>query len=199
MTIDNLLSGKKVDALGLLNAQLELRFELMRAVTPKYSVYKYSKSPSFESSTTRLLQRWKHIDANSVPRASGLTRQEAVRKLHEWHDTGAIELQLSVVVHRFHALRHLVRVSGTKLNATVSESIYVQIEERRREREKKDLQRIQSVIDLVSSPSCISRLAEPFSDDDPVPEGRCRCRHCQFDETMTATKFKYSKESEGPS
>src|SRR5271170_2955794 len=133
MTIDNLLSGKKVDALGLLNAQLELRFELMRAVTPKYSVYKYSKSPSFESSTTRLLQRWKHIDANSVPRASGLTRQEAVRKLHEWHDTGAIELQLSVVVHRFHALRHLVRVSGTKLNATVSESIYVQIEERKRE------------------------------------------------------------------
>lgn len=182
------------NALDLLNAQLELRFELIRAITPKYSSYKFLKAASFESMTkdasraTKALKaasktatKWTMVD---VDRAAGgdVTRQDAVRKLQEWNDSGAIELQPSGVVHRFRVMKHFPR--GEAAKASVYDNIYKRIEEK----EKEDMERIEDVITLITSNACLSRkLARHFGDEQSVPEEGCG--HCQFCLTKTPVPF----------
>ena len=183
------------NALDLLNAQLELRFELIRAVTPKYSEYKFVKSPSFDSRTSdgsnitttlkkrsTSAKRWTHIDVDSAARSGGFSRADAVRKLQEWHDTGAIELQPSGVVNRFRILKEFPQ--GEKAKETVVNLVYAQIEAR----EKSDMDRVQGVIDLITSNSCLTRgLARHFGDEGSIPEEGCG--HCSFCLTHTKIKF----------
>lgn len=182
-------------ALDLLNAQLELRFELIRAITPKYSEYKYIKSPAFESLTadgspvTRALKKlsktahkWTRIDVDAAANSGGFPRADAVKKLQEWNDSGAIELQPSGVVNRFRVLKDFPQ--GDEAKSQIITSIYAQIEAR----EKSDMERVQRVIDLVTTHGCLSRkLARHFADHATVPnEG---CRHCNFCLTKKQVQF----------
>ena len=183
------------NALDLLNAQLELRFELIRAVTPKYSEYKYVKSATFDTRTSdgskvaraikscsKTAKKWTNIDVDIAARNGGFTRQEAVRKLQEWNDMGVIELQPSGVVHRFRILKELPREELAR--SSVCKSIYNRIEER----EKEDMERIQGVIDFVTTGGCLSReLASHFGDESSVPEDGCG--NCQYCVTGAAVQF----------
>ena len=182
-------------ALDLLNAQLELKFELIRAITPKYSEYKYIKSPSFDSRTSdgskittslkrhsKSAKKWTHIDVDSAARSGGFPRADAVRKLQEWHDRGIVELQPSGVVNRFRILKSFPQ--GEKAKQTVISIIYAQIEAR----EKSDMDRVQGVIDLITSNSCLTRgLAKHFGDESSIPEKGCG--HCSFCLTHKQVKF----------
>jgi len=182
------------NALDLLNAQLELRFELIRAITPKYSEYKYVKSPTFDSRTSdssnvtaalkknsKSAKKWTHIDVDSAARSGGFPRADAVRRLQEWHASGAIELQPSGVVSRFRILENFPQ--GDSAKQDIVSAIYSQIEAR----EKSDMDRVQGVIDLITSNACLARgLARHFGDQDSIPKGGCG--HCSF--CLTAKSIK---------
>jgi hypothetical protein len=183
------------NALDLLNAQLELRFELIRAVTPKYSEYKYAKSPIFESMTSdkskvtrsikqcsKTAKKWTQIDVDVAARSGGFTRQEAVRKLQEWNDSGAIELQPSGVVHRFRVLQQFPRDELAR--SSICSSLYKHIEEK----EKDDMERIQGVIEFITTSGCLSlELARHFGDESSLPKDGCG--NCQYCLTTTAIHF----------
>lgn len=181
--------------MDLLNAQLELRFGLIRAITPKYSDYKYVKSPSFDSQTIdgsrveatlkkqcKSAKKWTHIDVDYAARTGGFARAEAVRKLQEWHDSGAIELHPSGVVNRFRVLKEFPQ--GESAKHDIVTTIYDQIEAR----EQSDMDRVKGVIELITSKSCLNRaLARHFGDQDSIPkEG---CGHCNFCLTKQPINF----------
>lgn len=189
------LISRQKTALDLLNAQLELRFGLIRAITPKYSEYKYIKSLSFDSRTvdgskveaalkkhSKSAKRWTHIDVDIASSRGGFPRADAVRKLQEWHASGAIELSPSGVINRFRVLKDFPQGEARKND--IITAIYEQIEAR----ERSDMDRVRGVIDLITAKSCLNReLARHFGDHDSIPEDGCE--HCNFCLTKTPVKF----------
>ncbi|KAK4690703.1 origin recognition complex subunit 4, partial [Lecanoromycetidae sp. Uapishka_2] len=183
------------NALDLLNAQLELRFELIRAITPKYSKYQYIKTPSFAALTidgsrvtealkkhSSTAKKWTYIDVDTAARNGGFDRAEGVRKMQEWNDRGAIELQPSGVVNRFRILKDFPQGEGAKDD--IITALYNQIEAR----EKSDMDRVRGVIDLITTSGCLSReLARHFGDEDSIPESGCS--NCSFCLTKTPIEF----------
>ena len=122
---------------------------------------------------SKTAHKWTRIDVDAAATAGRFPRADAVKRLQEWNDAGAIELQPSGVVSRFRVLRDLPR--GEEAKARLVASVYEQIEAR----EKSDMRRVSRVIDLVTHPGCLSRrLAAHFADEGTVPEGGCR--HCNF-------------------
>ena len=175
-----------MNALGLLNAQLELRFELIRAITPKYAQYKYAKSPQFEaftldkSAVTQVLKkvsktakRWTHIDVDQAARQAGVDRAVIVGKLQDWHNRGAVELQPSGVINRFRILSKFPETEEGKLEIVRALHAYLETSER------DGMAKVHDVIGLLTAEFCLSRgLAKHFGDEDSVPkEG---CGHCSF-------------------
>ncbi|KAL8925431.1 MAG: hypothetical protein Q9208_003523 [Pyrenodesmia sp. 3 TL-2023] len=175
------------NALDLLNAQLELRFELIRAVTPKYSEYKYCETPLFNrfagdgskvTATIRKLSRtavkWTSIDVDEVARSGGFPRAQVLRKLQEWNDCGAIDLKPSGVINRFKILQKFPQ--GEAAKHAIIEAIYAQFEER----ERSNMDRVQRVIKFVTIDGCLNReLASHFSDQDSIPSPGCgSCSFC---------------------
>lgn len=105
-----------------------------------------------------------------------------MKKLQEWNDSGAIELQPSGVVNRFRILKDFPQ--GEDAKSLIITSIYAQIEAR----EKSDMERVQRVIELVTTHGCLNReLARHFADDETVPQQGCG--HCNFCLTKTPVKF----------
>ena len=178
-----------------MNAQLELRFGLIRAITPKYSEYKYIKTPAFEKLTkdtspitnaiekaSKPAKKWTRIDVDVVATSGRFPRADAVRKLQEWNDIGAIELQTSGVVNRFRVLGPFPQ--GQEAEDQLIRSIYEHIQAR----EKTDMARVGQVIDLLTHPGCSSReLARHFGDEDTVPSDGCR--HCNYCLSNAPLKF----------
>lgn len=173
--------------MDLLNAQLELRFELIRAVTPKYSEYKYCKTPLFSNcagddskvtATIKKLSRtavkWISVDVDEVARSGGFPRAHALRKLQEWNDWGAIELKPSGIINRFKMIEKFPQ--GEAAKKAIIQAIYAQFEER----ERSDMERVQRVIKFVTTDGCLNReLASHFGDQDSIPGSGCgTCSFC---------------------
>ena len=187
-----------MNALGLLNAQLELRFGLIRAITPKYGQYKYAKSEFFEQSTadntkvtkavkqlSKTAKKWTQIDVDQAAREAEVDRALVVRKLQQWSTSGAIELRPSGVVNRFRVLKGFPRDAEFE---EISAAMHAYFEKS----EKESMARIQDVIRLMTAKACISRgLAKYFGDEDSVAkEG---CGHCSFCINKTPVSFDQSK------
>lgn len=193
------LTFRQRNTLDNLKAQLELRFDLIRAVTPKFSSYKYTKSASFDMATSdgsnitkalkavsKTARKWTTIDVDSAASVGGFDRAAAVRKLQEWHNSGAIELQPSGVVNRFRILKDFPKDEKAK------DSIISTLYEHIKARESDDMVRVQQVIDLITASSCISRgLALHFGDEECVPEAGCG--HCSYCESKTSVPFSRDK------
>ena len=185
--------------MNLLNAQLELRFELIRAVTPKYAQYKYMKSPNFEavkddnSVVTRAIlqasktaKKWTEINVDSATAKANVDRGLIVRKLQEWHDNGAIELQPSGVINRFRVLRDFPNDEQTKNE--IARALYGYFEES----EESGITRVHNVIDLLTAHQCLSRsLAKHFSDESTV--SITGCGHCSVCITKKPVSFDRTK------
>ena len=169
----------------MLFAQLEIRFELIRGITPRYTKYEYVKDPAFNSKTSdkskltakineysRTAKKWTQIDVDVVASGAQMNREDVVRKLQQWNDYGAIELKPSGVISRFRIVKKFPESEQAKND--LIHAIYAQIETR----EGEDMARVKAVIDLITSNKCLSReLASHFGDDASVPkEG---CGHCQ--------------------
>ena len=191
------------NSLGLLNAQLELRFDLMRAITPKYSKHQFIKTSSFASTTadgskvsnaihkaSNTKAKWTHIDVDDATGKSGVAREDIVRKLQQWHDSNAIIMSPSGVINRFRVLKPFPQNDLAKRR--ICELAYEQIVKKERE----DMDRVQGVIALVTTEGCLSKaLAQHFGDEIPVPGGKCG--HCQYCLTGIAVPYEHSASLKG--
>ena len=114
----------KQTVLNKIFAQLELRFELLRATTPKYTSYSYTalknfawdESPAAEAVRTyaKKVAKLTHIDVDAAARASGVFRGDIVTKLNELNDSRFIELRTGGVVSIFRIMKSLPSTAAEK-------------------------------------------------------------------------------------
>lgn len=123
---------------------------------------------------SRTAFKWTSIDVDAVATDGGFPREDVIRKLREWNDSGAIELKTTGVINRFKITKAFPQGEAAKHD--IITSIYAQIEER----EKSDMERVQQVIRFVTTNGCLSReLAKHFSDELSIPNNGCgTCSFC---------------------
>lgn len=164
-------------------AQLELRFELFRATTPKYTAYSYKTITSTNDDTStaarvlrgssRTAKVLTHVDVDAALRASTFTRVELVAKLNQWNDDGRIDLKAGGVMNIYRVLKVMPD------NATQKQKIIDALYEELELREQQELARMKQVIDLVTGTSCFAlTLAQHFGD--ALPDDRQGCGHCTW-------------------
>ncbi|OTA52752.1 ATP-dependent DNA helicase [Hypoxylon sp. EC38] len=181
--------GQKYDIraspLGLLLATLELRFGLLRAITPEYSSYQFEARPEYHHlakyDTTpegkaillyaRKAVKWYHIDVNVAASVAELLRADIIRKLNDYHDRGIIMLKASGVENRYKILKELP--STPEELEEITGKVYTEMEFR----EQDALRRTQQVADLITADRCFALgLAEHFGMG--LPENKTSCGHC---------------------
>jgi superfamily II DNA helicase RecQ len=102
----------RTSPLQTIYAALELRFGLIRAITPEYSEYKFEampkynqrsswdKSKEFKSITANAKKKAKfyYVDVKDIVSKTDLARVDVIKKLNELHDTGEVELKAGGVM-----------------------------------------------------------------------------------------------------
>ena len=149
----------RANPLATIYAALELRFGLIRAITPEYSEYKFvatppyfgrmklDKSPAFKAIYEGAVKKAKfhHLDVNgTLLRTKGLQRIDLIRKLNEMHDSGAIELKAGGIEQKYRILKPLPRSSKE------IESLVKDLHADLTRRESDALHRTQEVEDLIT-------------------------------------------------
>ncbi|KAK8069916.1 hypothetical protein PG994_006532 [Apiospora phragmitis] len=182
----------RTSPLSILFATLELRYGLLRAITPEYSSYQfedrgfYNKMAASDGSPeakaiykhAKRARKWYTFDIKAAM-SGGLLRADLVRKLNHWNDTGAIMLKAGGVEHRYRVLKKLPRTNA-EYKKLVNE-LYADMEGR----EEDALKRAQDVVDLITGERCFAAaLAEHFGMS--LPDGKTSCGHCTFCTTKKA-------------
>lgn len=175
--------------LGNIYAQLELRFNLLRASTPKYTSYSYKELAStagdrsaaalaIAKGATKAKVKFT-ADVDKITRSSGLSRGAIVAKLNDWNDSGLIDLETAGVMNVYRVLQKLPSTPAEK--QTIIDALYDQLVLR----EQQELDRMKEVTDLITNKACLSRsLAEHFGDT--LPDKTQECGHCIWCESKTA-------------
>jgi len=175
--------------LNIIYATLELRFGLIRAITPEYSEYKFVASANYfrlrhidksregqaiyNSAKKAPKAKWHNVDLNDIVSRTGLRRPDLVRKLNLLHDQGDIELKAGGVEPRYRVLKALPKTDKA-INDLV-EMLYVDLVKK----EQDALNRMQEVVKLITDEKCFaSALAAYFGMD--LPGGKKKCGHCTF-------------------
>ncbi|KAI7372142.1 hypothetical protein KC354_g154 [Hortaea werneckii] len=177
--------GAQGTVLKNIYAQLELRFNLLREITPKYTSYQFRskvRSPFDGTPASKAIKgaakrerEWTHIDVEKAA-AGTIPRNEIINKLRQWQDSGKIELQHSGVVNVYRLMRALPTTKEEK--DQIINDVYADLESR----EGQDLDRIDDVVSLLTGTKCFARaLAEHFGDS--LPEGKAECGECTWCET----------------
>ncbi|KAI1760093.1 ATP-dependent DNA helicase recQ [Hypoxylon sp. FL1150] len=171
--------------LAILLATLELRFGLIRAITPEYSTYQFeamrdykrvaggdiSKEGKAIFSNAKKATKWYHFDVNAVVRSTGLFRADLIRRLNDYHDRGIILLKASGVENRYKILKRLP--SAPEEIDEITDKLYAEMEVK----EKDALRRTQEVADLITGDKCFAlALAQHFGMG--LPDGNTKCGHC---------------------
>ena len=173
-------------SLSNIYAQLELRHELLRAVTPKYTKYSYVPGMAYHKfasdrsasavaikDSVTAARKWHHVDVNEAAISKGIPRADVLRKLNEWNESQVIELKVAGIVNMYRVLQKLPSTS-TEIDALVDD-LYPLFEER----EQQALDRTEEVLDLTTGSACFSRsLVRHFGDD--LPSARTECGHCTW-------------------
>lgn len=175
----------RASPLAILLATLELRFGLIRAITPEYSSYQFEamynyyrvvkddKSQEGKAifSNAKKAQKWHHIDVNAAARSTGLLRADVIRKLNDYNDRGIILLKASGVENRYKILKELP--STPQEMDAITDKLYAEMETR----EEDALRRTQEVADLITGDACFAlALAQHFGMG--LPDGKTKCGHC---------------------
>ncbi|KAH8701407.1 P-loop containing nucleoside triphosphate hydrolase protein [Phaeosphaeriaceae sp. PMI808] len=186
--------SKEVDigtiVLGIIYAQLELHFKIFRAAGTVYTQYKYAvKDPNAIGNDTSPAAceikrgsvkaiKWTQVAIDELANNSRVERAELVRKLNQWNDEGAIELQKQGVQNVFRLERPL------PASPAEIDNIIEQLDQSLGATEQSNLARTKDLINLITDKQCFSRsLASYFnrtSNDAPV-----ECGHCTWCETHT--------------
>ncbi|KAI6799069.1 ATP-dependent DNA helicase [Hortaea werneckii] len=165
-------------------AQLELRFNLLREITPKYTSYQFRSlvSPFDGTPASKAIagaayreKKWTHINLEMAA-AGNVRRNEIIKKLRQWQDSGKINLQRSGVVNVYRLMRPLPTTKEE--TDQIIDSVYADLESR----EGQDLARIDDVVSLLTGTKCFARaLAEHFGDS--LPEEKAECGQCTWCDT----------------
>ncbi|KAJ9150002.1 ATP-dependent DNA helicase [Pleurostoma richardsiae] len=173
------------DPLSIIYASLELRFGLIRAITPEYTKYSFEAMPSyypiikadksqegaaiFKSASKKV--KYYYIDVTEASKSSKTRRVDLVRKLNSLEAMGSIRLKASGREHRYRVLKLLPATEG-EIDDLVEE-LYADLETR----EEDAMRRIHEVADLITGPECYAlALGKHFGMD--LPEGKPQCGHC---------------------
>ncbi|KAI2617323.1 ATP-dependent DNA helicase [Hypomontagnella submonticulosa] len=175
----------RANPLAILLATLELRFGLLRAVTPEYTSYKYealegyrywtrndhSKESKAISGYSQKKGKLYDLDMNWVVGCTDLLRTDVVRKLEDWHNRGIILLKKSGVENKYKILEALPRTAEDIEELT--DELYKDMEAR----EQDALKRTQQVADLITGDTCFAlAIAQYFGMG--LPGGKEKCGHC---------------------
>lgn len=173
--------------LSVIYATLELRFNIIRAVTPEYSSYKFEATPSYfprlkndkspEAKAilekARKAKKYHTIDPSEVASLTGTSRMEIVKILNDLNDSGVIILTVGGVEQKYKILKELPSI-GAEIDALTDE-VYASLQLR----EKQALERIQQVIKFITGQKCFGlSIAEHFGMS--LPDGKKKCGHCTF-------------------
>ncbi|KAF4978004.1 hypothetical protein FZEAL_5549 [Fusarium zealandicum] len=173
--------------LSVIYAALELRFHLIRAITPEYSSYKFEatssyfprlkndKSPEAKAILSSAVKARKYhtIDLSAVATSTGLSRTNLVKILNDLNDSGAIVLTVGGVEQKYKILSELPRTDA-QIN-DLTDKLYANLEIR----EKQALERVHEVIKLFTASKCLAlSIAEHFGMG--LPEEKAECGHCTF-------------------
>ncbi|KAI1263174.1 ATP-dependent DNA helicase recQ [Xylariaceae sp. FL1019] len=189
--LSQLTLGKEYDIrpspLSIILATVELRYGLIRAITPEYSSYQFEATPSYYGiakadksaeakaivSHAKKAKKWYHIDVSSTANLSNLFRNDIIRKLNELSDRGFIKLKVGGVENRYKILKKLpatpeeVRVITDQLHAELSK------------KEGDEMKRFEAVVGLFLGRQCFANaLASYFGTK--LPSGKSKCGHCSF-------------------
>ncbi|THX88209.1 ATP-dependent DNA helicase [Aureobasidium pullulans] len=176
----------RLSPLDVVLATLELRFGLLRAITPEYTSYQFEDKGRYHaaassdhspearaiySMSTKAVKNFT-FDMSSATR-TGLMRADLVRKLDSWNATGVIMLKTSGVMNRYRVLRPLP--SAEEDIADLADQLYADMARR----EQDSLGRIDQVLHLVTGQACFALgLAQYFGME--LPDSRKSCGHCTF-------------------
>jgi RecQ family ATP-dependent DNA helicase len=176
----------RLSPLGVVFAALELRFGLLRAITPEYTSYQFEDKGRFRavassdhspeagaisSLSTKAVKNFT-FDMNAATR-KGLMRADLVRKLDSWNATGVIMLKTSGVMNRYRVLSPLP--TAEEDIQALADDLYADMAQR----EKDALGRIDQMIGLITGKACLALgLAQHFGMS--LPDGRQSCGHCTY-------------------
>ena len=180
-------SDIKSTVLGILLAQMELRFKLFRAAGSMYDRYKYVvtndmvlKDTSAEAKAIKRASikanKWTHVSLNELSASTGLLRNNLVRKLDEWNERGLVQLEKEGVQNIYRLERSLP--SSPREIKDIIDQLHASMAST----EKSNLARTEDLLKLVTARRCYSgAIADYFGDSgDSVPE---ECGHCTYCET----------------
>ncbi|KAF2160558.1 hypothetical protein M409DRAFT_70314 [Zasmidium cellare ATCC 36951] len=181
----------KVNTLNNIYAQLELRFRLLRATTPKYTKYTFKRLRPFDwdkstagkavQNHAKLAKTVYTIDVDAAATTSGLSRHNIVRKLNDWHESSIIDLQSSGVVNIYRVEKNWP--PAPEEQQRIVDDLYKDLEFR----EQQALQRMHEVTALVTGESCFAySLAKHFGD--ALPDGAVECGQCTWCEKHKAVE-----------
>ncbi|KAF5012309.1 hypothetical protein FDECE_1618 [Fusarium decemcellulare] len=177
----------RTSPLSVIYAALELRFGLIRAVTPEYSSYKFEATPQYyprlkndPSAEAKAIlahakkaKKYHSIDPSAVATSTGLRRADFVKLLGELNDHGAIVLTVSGVEQKYKILSKLPKTDVEIDDLT--DKLYANL----KLREKQALERMNQVVDLITASKCFAlSIAEHFGMG--LPGGKTQCGHCTF-------------------
>ncbi|KAJ8122979.1 hypothetical protein ONZ43_g959 [Nemania bipapillata] len=177
----------RASPLSIILATIELRFGLIRAITPEYSSYQFEPGPGYNTRIkqdkspaakaidghSKKAKKWYTIDVNAVAKDVGLLRTDLIRKLNELNDKGVLRLKVSGVVNRYKILK---KPPGTsKEIGKITDKLHAEMESR----EIDAMKRFEAVCDLLTDSQCFARaLTEYFGMS--LPDGKSKCGHCTY-------------------
>lgn len=187
--------------LSVIYATLELRFNLIRAITPEYSQYQYETTMKgmYNEAMTKMMQtdrpeagaimkyaekktKYTYVDVNHIVKQTGFHRSNIIQVLEHLDRDGVIRLNARGVVPKFRVLQKLPN-TDKELDA-LAQNMYADLEQK----EKDALQRTREVVDLITSEKCFAQaLAQHFGMN--LPDGKEKCGHCTWCETGVAVEL----------
>ncbi|TGJ88598.1 hypothetical protein E0Z10_g159 [Xylaria hypoxylon] len=189
--LNQLALGKKHDVraspLSIILATIELRFGLIRAITPEYSTYQFETGPGYDTqvkhdkspeakaivSHNKKGRKWHTIDVNAVANDTMQPRADIIRKLNEFNDKGLIRVKTSGVLSRYKILKTLP--STPKQVGAITDKLHAEMEDR----ETDAMKRFQTLCDLLTDTQCFAReLTRYFGTE--LPNGKPNCGHCTY-------------------
>lgn len=113
--------------------------------------------------------KWFSIDLEAAARATGQPRERVVRALEHLAERRLLEVKAEGLKNRFRRLRPPADV----------EALAAELQRRTREREAREIARLNQVLDLAGHDGCqVSRLGEHFGEPLAAPCGHCSwCRN----------------------
>ncbi|KUI64535.1 ATP-dependent DNA helicase RecQ [Cytospora mali] len=178
--------------LSVIYATLELHFNLIRAITPEYSVYSFeqldtsmymecmknmmaSDRPEAKAIMEYAEKKVKYttVNVNEIVRQTGYHRTNIIQILDHLDRDGIIRLTARGIVPKFRVLQKLPNTDEQL--EEITQKMYKDLEQK----EKDALKRARDVVDLITGEKCFAlALAQHFGMD--LPDGKEKCGHCTF-------------------